>query len=112
MPDKKAAAKKTEETQTEPPPQDAGVQDSGCTECQSLALAVLGEGGSDCVHCDQVNYLLSLVVDLKEEVERLRSIRDSEREIDCWHQALSAPRSCQPDEALHGECHPCCLANR
>ena len=83
------------------------------SECQSLALqafAVLGEGGSNCVLCDQVNYLLSLVVDLKDEVERLRSIKECEREIDCWYQTLSAPRSRQPDEALHRVSHslpPC-----
>ena len=58
------------------------VQVSGCSECQSLAFAVLGEGGNTCVRCDQVNDLLNLVVDLKEEVERLRSIKECEREID------------------------------
>ncbi len=50
--ERKAAAKKNEDTQTEIPNQDAGVQSSGCSECQSLVLqafAVLGEGGSDCV---------------------------------------------------------------
>ena len=68
---RKTVAKKNEDTQTEIPKQDAGVQLSGCSECQSLALqafAALGEGGSNCVRCDQVNYLLSLVVDLKDEV--------------------------------------------
>jgi len=88
---------------------------SGCSECQSLApqaFAVLGEGGSDYVRCDQVNYLLSLMVNLKDEVERLRSIKECEREINCWYQTLSAPRSRQPDEALHGVSHHCRLANR
>ena len=50
--ERKAAAKKNEDTQTEIPNQDAGVQSSGCSECQSLVLqafAVLDEGGSDCV---------------------------------------------------------------
>ena len=71
---------------------------------------MLGEGGSNCVRCDQVNYLLSLVVDLKDEVERLRSIKECEREIDCWYQTLFAPRPRQPDEALHRVSHslpPC-----
>ena len=68
-------------------------QVSGCSECQSLAFAVLGERDSTCVRCDQLNDLLSLVVDLKEEVERLRSIKECEREIDWWSQTLSAPRS-------------------
>ena len=38
--------------------------------------------------CDQVNDLLSLVAELKEEVERLRSIRECEREIDWWSRTL------------------------
>ena len=94
MYERKVAAKKNEDTQTEIPNQDAGGQFSGCSECQSLALqafAVLGEGGSDCVRCDQVNYLHSLMVNLKDGVERLRSIKECEREIDCWYQTLLAP---------------------
>ena len=67
---------------------------------------MLGEGGSNCVLCDQVNCLLSLVVDLKDEVERLRSIKECEREIDCWYQTLSAPRSRQADMTLHRVSHP------
>ena len=52
----------------------AAAQDSGCKEC--LALALLQEGSRDtiCGLCEQVDDLLSLVVELKEEVERLRSI--------------------------------------
>ena len=39
-----------------------------------------GEGGRDstCVRCEQVDELLSLVVELKEEVQRLRTIRECE----------------------------------
>lgn len=54
---------------------------------------MVGEGVNTCVRCDQLNDLLSLVVDLKEEVERLRSIKECEREIDWWSQTLLAPRS-------------------
>ena len=103
---RKAAAKKNVETQTEVPKQDASVQVSGCSECQSPALVVLGEGDSTCVRCGHVNDLLSLVVDLKEEVERLRNIRECERKIDWWCQSLRALRSRQPAEAPHGESHP------
>ena len=78
----KAAARKNVETQTEVPKQDASVQVPGCSECQSLAFAALGEGDSTCVRCDQLNDLLSLVVDLKEKVERLRSTKECERETD------------------------------
>ena len=60
------------------------VQVSGCRECQSLLLP--REDGKDatCVRCKQVDELLSLVVELREEVERLRTIRECEWEIDCW----------------------------
>ena len=63
------------------PKQDASLQVSGCSECQSPAFAVLGEGDSTCVRRDQLNDLLGLMVDLNEEVERLRSVRECEREI-------------------------------
>jgi len=93
-------AKKNVETQTEVQKQDASAQVSGCRECQSLTFAVLGEGDSTCVRCDQLNDLLSQVADLMQEGERLRSIKECEREIDSWYQTLPAPRSWQPDEAV------------
>ncbi|KFV63962.1 hypothetical protein N307_13186, partial [Dryobates pubescens] len=65
-----------------------GVQVSGCRECWSLALEMQGSGDNSCIRCDQVNFLLSLVAELKEEVSRLRSIRESERELDLWEKAL------------------------
>ena len=46
------------------------------------------------------------MANLQDEVERLRSIKECEREIDCWYQALLATRSQQPDEALHEVSHP------
>ena len=100
----KAAARKNVETQTEVPKQDASAQVSGCSEFQSLAFAVLGERDSTCVRCDQLND--SLVVDLNEEVERLRSIKECEREIDWWCQTLLAPRSWQPAKASHAAWYP------
>ena len=39
-------------------------------------------------------------------MERLRSIKECEREIDCWYQTLSAPRSRQADMTLHRVSHP------
>ena len=64
------------------------------------------DGGCTCIRCDQLNDLLSLVIDLKEEVERLRTIKDCDREIDWWCQSLSAPKSWHMAEALHGACQP------
>ena len=49
-------------------------------------------GGYACGRCAQVEELLSLVVKLWEEVSRLRSIRESEREIDLWNHSLSSLR--------------------
>ena len=63
-------------TQMEGLPRNVDVQVSGCT--QRLSLLLPGEGGrnSTCVRCEQVEDLLSMVAELKEEVERSRSIRE------------------------------------
>lgn len=45
-----------------------------------------GDRGNTCDKCEQVNDLLSLMADLKEEVERLTSIRECEKEVDWWSQ--------------------------
>lgn len=58
------------------------------------------------MRCNQLNGLPGLVVDLKEEVEGLRSVRDCEKEIDWWCQSLLALRSMQPAEAPAGGHHP------
>ncbi|KFV62420.1 hypothetical protein N307_01705, partial [Dryobates pubescens] len=65
------------------------------SECWSLALGMEGEGENTCVRCDQVNFLLTLVAELKdevaklkEEVSRLGSIRESEQELDMLEKAL------------------------
>ena len=85
-------------TQTDGLSRNVAVQVSGCRECLSLLLP--GEGGRDstCVRCEQVDELLSLVVELKEEVERLRTIRVCEWEIDLWSDSLACQREgCQGD---------------
>ncbi|KAK4815696.1 hypothetical protein QYF61_006679 [Mycteria americana] len=55
--------------------------------------------------CNQVDDLLCMVAELREEVERLRSIREAEKEIDWWCQALPPPRReqerQQPPVPLH-----------
>ena len=55
------------------------------------------EGSRDtmCVRWEQVGDLLSLVAELWEEVRRLRSIRDSERESDWWSHTLPTLRQTQ-----------------
>jgi len=68
------------------------VQVSGCRERLSLALISEDSRDNGCVRCNQVNDLLSLVAELKEEVERLRNIRECEREIDWWSRTLPSLR--------------------
>ncbi|PKU48703.1 rna-directed dna polymerase from mobile element jockey-like [Limosa lapponica baueri] len=93
----KAPVKKNVGTQTELPRKDAAVQGPGCTECLSLAVAPQGPRDTHCVRCEQINGLLRQVVELREEVERLRSIRECESEIDWWSRTL---RQRQQEEAL------------
>ena len=70
------------ETQTESMNVHAAAQVSDCGEC--LALSLLQDSSQDttCVRCEQVEDLFSPVVELKEEVERLRSIRECKKGID------------------------------
>ena len=76
------------ETQTESMNVHAAVQVSGCGECLALSLLQEGSWDTTCVRCEQVEDLLSLVVELKEEVERLRSIWDCGKGIDWWSHTL------------------------
>ena len=72
------------------------VRVSGCRDC--LRLLLPGEGGRDStyVRCEQVDELIQLVVELKEEVQRLRTIRECEWEIDWWSDSLACQRKgCQ-----------------
>ena len=78
----KAVLRRSVRTQMEALHKDTAVQVSGCRECLSLALVPEDSRDNCCVRCDQVNDILSLVAELKEEVERLRSIQECEREID------------------------------
>ena len=72
------------ETQTESMNVHAAVQVSGCGECLVLSLVQEGSRDTTCVRCEQVEDLLSLVVELKGEVGRLRSIWDCGKGIDGW----------------------------
>lgn len=63
-------------------------QVSDCRECHSLSPEVLGIRGNGCVRCEQVGYLFSLVVEQREEVDRLRNIRELENETEMWTETL------------------------
>jgi len=95
----KALARRSVGTQTEAPRKDTAVQVSGCRECLSLALVPEDSRDNGCVLCEQVNDLLSLVAELKKEVERLRIIQECEREIDWWGNTLPSLRPRQQEAA-------------
>lgn len=79
-------------TETEGLPRDVAVHVSGCRECSSLLLPGENSKNSTCVKCKQVDDLLSMVAELKEEVVRLRAIRNCEGEIDWWNSSLACQR--------------------
>uniref|UniRef100_A0A8B9TZX8 SGNH hydrolase-type esterase domain-containing protein n=1 Tax=Anas zonorhyncha TaxID=75864 RepID=A0A8B9TZX8_9AVES len=83
-----ALCRRSVHTQTEYPLKNAAVQVTGCRECQSLFLPSAGGRDAACVRCEQVDDLIRMVAELKEEVERLRAIRECEREIDWWSNSL------------------------
>ncbi|RMC22459.1 hypothetical protein DUI87_00773 [Hirundo rustica rustica] len=82
-----------------PSKKDASVQTHSCLECLSLSVASRGAVEKACLRCEQVSDLLSLVAELREEVERLRSIRESEIEIDWWSSALPSLREASDHES-------------
>lgn len=71
-------------TQMEQLQEHARIQVPGCRECQSLALELDDSRDNSCVKCNQADVLLIMVAALREEVERLRSIRDPEEKIGWW----------------------------
>ncbi|PKU39882.1 zinc finger and btb domain-containing protein 49-like [Limosa lapponica baueri] len=62
------------------------------SQCQQLLPVRDGRSGNSHVRCDHGNDLLSLVAEPREEADRLRSIRESEKEIDWWNHALPSLR--------------------
>lgn len=60
------------------------IQDLSCRQCHNLSLVSESSRVNTCVRGNQVDDLLSLVAELKEEVERLKSIRECEGDIDWW----------------------------
>lgn len=72
----KAIASRSMATQMELPQKHTAVHVSGCRECLSL-VSVL-EGSRDDIW-DQVNNLLCLVAEYKDEVKGLKTIRECER---------------------------------
>lgn len=102
----KAIASKSVPSQKETSKKDTSVQTAFCEECLGLSVVPVDVLKGTCLRCEQVNDLLSLVAELKEEVERLRSIRESEREIDWWSFTLPSLREVpQQSEHSHASHH-------
>ena len=83
-----ALSRKSVHTQTDYPLENAAVQVTACRECQSLLLPSAGGRDTACVRCEQLDDLIRMVAELKEEVERLRDIRERERDLDWWSNSL------------------------
>ena len=80
-------------TQTKLPWKHAAIQVSCCREYQRLSLVTFGSSEKSCVRRDQVGDLLSLVAELREEVETLRNSSVSEK--DWWNHSLPSLREKQ-----------------
>lgn len=68
-----------------------------------------------CICCEQVNDQLSLVVELKEKVNGLRSIRECKKELGWWSQTLLSLTSLgegQQEAQEAGELMPSCCPER
>ena len=77
-----------------------GTQVSGCRVCPALMPVSDGSSGHTCGRCAQVEEQLCLVAELREEVSRLRSTRESERETDYWNRTLPSL-----GQAQQADCH-------
>ena len=75
-------------TQTELPKEHAAIQVSGCRVCPRFPLVSEASSENACERCAQVEERLLLVVEFWEEVNRLRSIQESEKVIDWWNHTL------------------------
>ena len=84
----RALTRKNMLTQMECLPKNVVIHISSCSEYLSLLQPVKGSRDSTCMRCEQLDDLLSVVVKLKVEVKRLRSIRECEQEIDWWSNNL------------------------
>lgn len=80
-----ASGKTNAAIQTELLFKDATTQVSGCGISEGIFLEMESDCKQDCGSCDQTDELLCLVAELQVEVSsRLRSIRESKREIHQW----------------------------
>ena len=84
----KALAKKNVVAQMECVPKNLMVQVSDCREFLILLLLVKGSRNSTCSQLMQVDDLFSMVMELKEGVQRSRSFGECKREIDWWSNSL------------------------
>ena len=88
-------------SQTELRWEHAATQVSGCRVCPTLMPVPDGSSKYTCGRCTQVEELLRLVTELWEEVSRLWSIRECEREIDYWNRTLPSLGQAQQADRTH-----------
>ena len=79
----------------------AATQVSGCRMCPTLIPVSDNSSEHTCGRCAQVEELLCLVTELREEVSRLRSIRERERERDYWNLTLPSLGQAQQADRTH-----------
>jgi len=75
-------------TQRELPFKHATTQASSCGVYEGIFLEEKSDCNQTCEKCDQTDELLCLVAELQDEVSRLKSIQEPEREIDQWSHTL------------------------
>ena len=88
-------------SQTELRWEHAATQVSGCRVCPALLPALDGSSEHTCGRCTQLEELLRLVTELREEVSRLQSIRECERERDYWNRTLPSLGQAQQADRMH-----------
>lgn len=101
-----AIAGRSTVTQTELPQKHAPVQVCSCRQGLSLALAPESRRDYTCVQWYRVDDLLSLMAELREEVERLKNIRESDRKTDWW-KILRKMQEVQAQHKLEELQHSC-----
>lgn len=65
-----------------------------------------GSRDNNCVRCDQVDGLQSLMLELRDKAERLSSIRESEEEAEWWSHTLLHLRKTHPLSTSHEAMDP------
>lgn len=85
------------------PWKEAAVWMCSCRESQSLSLVPRARSEGSCVRREQGDGVLSLLAEIREEVERLRSGRKAEQLVGWWSQAVPSLRQREEQPAGKAE---------